>query len=222
MKVSGVKNTFYTSNIKKMIGIYKWTSPSGKYYIGQAVNLKRRYNDFVNFKRTYTSKGSAIDNAREKYNSKDLWSYEILQECTREQLDELETKYINELDSANSRLGYNSTKGGDGTKGVAWGSEKQIQALKNRRTYVGKENPNYGKHHSEEAKKRISEAAKGRKPKNLPTKPVIQLTLDNKEIKTWDSITDAAKFLGCDKSLIMRVCQGVKKTAKGFHWKYKK
>ena len=25
-----------------MIGIYKWTSPSGKYYIGQAVNLERR------------------------------------------------------------------------------------------------------------------------------------------------------------------------------------
>ena len=204
-----------------MIGIYKWTSPSGKYYIGQAVNLKRRYNDFVNFKRIYTSKGSAIDNAREKYNSKELWSYEILQECTKEQLDELEMKYIKELDSTNSRIGYNSTIGGDGTKGVAWGSEKQKQAIKNRRTYKGSDNPNYGKHLSEEAKKRISEVAKGRKPKNLPTKPVIQLTLDNKEIKTWDSITDAAKFLGCDKSLIMRVCQGKTKTAKGFHWKYK-
>lgn len=207
-----------------MIGIYKWTSPSGKYYIGQAVNLKRRYNDFVNFKRTYTSKGSAIDNAREKYNSKELWSYEILQKCTKEQLDELEMKYIKELDSTNSRVGYNSTKGGQGIGKECikpWGSEKQIQALKNRRTYVGKENPNYGKHLSEEAKKRISEAAKGRKPKNLPTKPVIQLTLDNKEIKIWNSITEAANATGADQSTIIRVCKGVKKTAKGFHWKYK-
>ena len=54
-------------------GIYKWTSPSGKYYIGQAVNLRRRKNDFLNFKRPYTRKGSAIDNAREKYNDASLW-----------------------------------------------------------------------------------------------------------------------------------------------------
>lgn len=204
-----------------MIGIYKWTSPSGKYYIGQAVNLKRRYNDFLNFKRLYTSKGSAIDNAREKYNSKDLWNYEILEECTKENLDELEIKYIELLDSTNSRIGYNSTKGGDGTVGKAWGTEKQKQAVKNRRTYKGTENPNYGKHHTDEAKKKISDSRKGIKPTNIPTKPVIQLTLDNKEITTWNSITEAANALGCDKSTIMRVCQGKKKTAKGFHWKYK-
>ena len=30
-----------------MIGIYKWTSPSGKYYIGQAVDLSRRKKEFT-------------------------------------------------------------------------------------------------------------------------------------------------------------------------------
>lgn len=206
-------------------GIYKWTSPSGKFYIGQAVNLKRRYNDFVNFNRTYTSAGSAIDNARNKYKGKIYWNYEILTTCSREDLDALEIKYITEFDATNSKIGYNSSEGGKGTKGVAWGSEKQKQAPKKRRSYVGENNPNYGKHLTEEAKQKIREAQTGRKKSKETlkkiSKPVIQLSLDNKFIKEWDSITEASKVLGCNKSLIMRVCQGKQKTAKGFHWKYK-
>jgi len=61
-------------------GIYKWTSPSGKYYIGQAINLKRRYREFTTnpFNYVYTSEGSAIDNARRKYSDFTKWNYEIL------------------------------------------------------------------------------------------------------------------------------------------------
>jgi len=206
-------------------GIYKWTSPSGKYYIGQAVNLKRRYNDFLNFKRTYTSEGSAIDNARKKYKDAKFWIYEVLEKAERERLNELEIKYIAEYNSNNSRIGYNSTIGGDGTKGKAWGSEKQKQALKNRRNYKGSNNPNFGNHLSEEAKMKISKANTGRHQTDeqnaKKSKPILQFTLDDKFIKEWKSITEAAHAYGCDKSLIMRVCQGKTKTAKGYHWKYK-
>ena len=120
-----------------MIGIYKWTSPSGKYYIGQAVNLERRKKEFTTNPETYTytSENSAIDRARRKYSDFTKWNYEILQYCEVDQLDELEIKYINEYNSTNSQLGYNCTKGGDGTKGTKWGTEKQIEALKNRRSY---------------------------------------------------------------------------------------
>lgn len=47
-------------------GIYRWTSPSGKSYIGQAFNLERRKNEFLRnpFQSVYTSANSAIDNAR--------------------------------------------------------------------------------------------------------------------------------------------------------------
>jgi len=63
-----------------MTGIYKWTSPSGKYYIGQAINLERRYKEFTTnpFNYVYTSEGSAIDNARRKYSDFTKWNYEIL------------------------------------------------------------------------------------------------------------------------------------------------
>ena len=68
-------------------GIYKWTSPNGKSYIGQAQNLKKRKREFLT-KEIYTSKGSAIDNARHKYKDFTKWSYEILEECAVEEINE--------------------------------------------------------------------------------------------------------------------------------------
>lgn len=207
-------------------GIYKWQSPSGKCYIGQAVNLQRRKKEFTTnpLKYNYTSEDSAIDRARRKYSDFTQWHYEVLQYCEIEELDQLEIKYIAEYDTTNSRKGYNSTKGGDGTKGTKWGSEKQLEALKNRRSYIGENNPNFGKHHSEETKEKIRQARLGSK-QSLETiakksKPVNQYTLDGQYIKTWLGASEAMKELGIDKSSIGRVCKGKKKTAGGFKWSY--
>lgn len=95
-------------------GIYKWTSPNGKSYIGQAQNLKKRKREFLT-KEIYTSKGSAIDNARHKYKDFTKWSYEILEECAVEELNEKEIYWIAFYNTYND--GYNSTIGGDSTKG---------------------------------------------------------------------------------------------------------
>ena len=208
-------------------GIYKWTSPSGKSYIGQAINLNRRYKEFTtnpdNY--VYTSVDSAIDRARRKYRNFTEWKYEIVKTCTIDELNDLEKYYIAQFDTTNSRKGYNSTKGGDGTKGVKWGTDKQKEAVKNRRTYEGTENPNYGKHHTEETKEKIRQARLGSK-QTLETikkksKPVIQYSLDGEFIKEWIGASQVMKELGIDKSLIGKVCKGIKKTAGGFKWSYK-
>lgn len=208
------------------IGIYKWTSPSGKSYIGQAVNLERRKREFTcnPFNYVYTSKDSAIDRARKKYNDFSQWQYEILENTTIDQLDEREIYYIAQYETTNSRKGYNSTKGGDGTKGLKWGTEKQIEALKNRRSYVSENNPNYGKHLSEAAKQRIREARLGTKQSietiKKKSKPVNQYTKDGTFIKTWISAQQVKRELGIDNTSIGRVCKGTKKSAGGFVWKY--
>lgn len=215
-------------------GIYKWTSPSGKSYIGQAVNLKRRSNEFLNFEREYTSKRnglnlSAIDKARKKYNSAELWKYEVLEYSDVKNLDDLEIKYIAEFNTTDSKTGYNSTEGGESTKGYKFTKEQLDYfhniVIKNRRSMKGECNPNYGNHLSDEAKERLRQAHLGLKA-SLETrmkmsKPVIQYTLDGEFIKEYYSITSAAQEVGCNPSLIMRVCQGKKKTAKGYIWKYK-
>lgn len=45
--------------------IYKYTSPSGKSYIGQTINEVQRRYDFRNLNETYA--GLKIENARHKY-----------------------------------------------------------------------------------------------------------------------------------------------------------
>lgn len=101
--------------------IYKWTcSKSGKSYIGQTTNESRREKEFLTINEIYTTSGSKIDNAREKYGvDKSIWKKEVLKRlwCKEGKEDELlnrlnywEKYYIEKYDTFNS--GYNSTDGG--------------------------------------------------------------------------------------------------------------
>lgn len=56
--------------------IYKYTSPSGKVYIGQTINEKDRRKHFLIQKLSYG--GIKIDTARAKYNPENF-KYEILE-----------------------------------------------------------------------------------------------------------------------------------------------
>lgn len=208
-----------------MVGIYKWTSPSGKIYIGQAVDLDRRKKEFLTnpFNYVYTSYNSAIDKARRKYNDLSQWEYEIINVCNIEYLDELEKEYIKNYNSNDSRIGYNSTQGGDGSKGVKWGTNKQIESAKNKNV-KGKNNPMYGKHHTQEVKDTISKKNKGRtmsqEQKELRSKLINQYTKDGVFLKQWSGATTVMKEMGINKSLIGKVCKGIKKSAGGYVWKY--
>ena len=73
----------------------------------------------------------------------------------------------------------------------------------------GDEHPIYGKHRSEETKKKISEQL---------TLKVIQLSLKSEVIKIWSSIKEAQKDLKIGN--ISSCCRNKRKTAGGFKWKY--
>ena len=66
-------------------GIYMWTSPSGKNYIGQATDLVRRYNAFLQFNCSYG--WVKINNARKKYHNLYEWTYMVLERCGIDALD---------------------------------------------------------------------------------------------------------------------------------------
>lgn len=94
--------------------IYKYTSPSGKMYIGQTIREKERRTKFLNIKGKYSS--PKIDNARRKHNPENFL-YEVLFEYLSEDKGEIanilnvkEIFYINEYDSINK--GYNCQSGG--------------------------------------------------------------------------------------------------------------
>lgn len=91
-----------------MIGIYKITNKiNGKIYIGQSNNIKRRFSE-------HQTKGTTsripLDVAIQKY-GKENFDYEILEECTLEQLNEKEKYWIQYFNSIEN--GYNLSEGGD-------------------------------------------------------------------------------------------------------------
>lgn len=112
--------TFVQKKLKKMMadiigtstvtGIYKITNlETSECYIGQSVDIARRWTD-------HAKCGLGIDTPAQNklYQAiqKDgIWSFswEVIEECSKEQLDERERFYINLFDTTN--YGYNSTVG---------------------------------------------------------------------------------------------------------------
>lgn len=102
-----------------------------------------------------------------------------------------------------------------------------IEILRERKlgVYDGDKNPMYGKHHTNESKKKISEAKKGKQlGKNNPNygngRHVIQLSCFGEYIAEYISADEAEKLTGVNRSSIRRCCCYKQKTAGGYKWMY--
>jgi group I intron endonuclease len=94
-------------------GIYKITNKvNGKVYVGQALDIKHRFNRHRNdaFDPQNRQYNSALYQAIRKYGFENF-VFEILEECTPNQLDEREIYYIAKLQAFGTN-GYNLTPGG--------------------------------------------------------------------------------------------------------------
>lgn len=92
-----------------MIGIYKITNKiNNHFYIGKSNNIKRR---FIEHKCINHETNPSLKLAYKKYGLKNF-SFEILEECKLEELNDKEIYYISKLNPE-----YNRTLGGDGASG---------------------------------------------------------------------------------------------------------
>lgn len=76
--------------------------------------------------------------------------------------------------------------------------------------------PFHGRHHTEEAKKKIADAKIGKPSSRRNTTPVFCIEL-NKEFK---DAAEAAKELSLDSSAILKVCRKQRKTCGGYTWEF--
>ena len=96
-----------------MIGIYIITNNvNGKCYIGQSINIKKRWNQHKNeaFCVTSPSYNYPLYMAFRKYGVENF-KFEVLEECKKQELEEKEIFYIAKYKS-DGENGYNQNKGG--------------------------------------------------------------------------------------------------------------
>ena len=121
-----------------MTGIYLITNKiNGKIYIGQSIDIHRRYSEHKRSGQPekYSHKGerdlnSPIHLAMQKYGVENF-TLSILEECSKEQLNEKQKYWIKKYNSCDKTIGYNVSEGGQdkvGAKGEFHSQAKLTQA----------------------------------------------------------------------------------------------
>ena len=92
--------------------------------------------------------------------------------------------------------------------------------------YTGAENHFYGKHHTEESRRKMSESRKGRViddewRQHLSEASTVKRQVQNLDTgEIFDSVKKAAESCGVASTNITRACKGKTKTSGGYRWKY--
>lgn len=146
--------------------VYEHISPSGKHYVG--ITSRKNPNDrWVNGK-GYCGHQALFHNAINKYGWENFTHNILYIDCEEVFAKEKEKELIAYYKGL--QKSYNMTDGGEGKTGVApWNKGKKLSEehkMKDRLSNLGPKNHFYGKHHTEETKRHLSELAKGRIPWN--------------------------------------------------------
>lgn len=152
-----------------MIGIYGFKNKSnGKWYIGQSVDINRRYNQHL---KKNTNKEDSFDYIL-KDEGIDNFDFIILKECNKDELNHYEKFYIKLYKS--NICGYNKTKGGKCYPDEYNFSDHHLKAIKDSWTKERKEIASkiqhlaqteyYKTEKGQQKAKHHSEIMKGRKP----------------------------------------------------------
>ena len=219
-----------------MIGIYKITSPSGRVYIGQSKNIKKR---FSGYKRMKSSCQSRLHASFLKYGI-DNHIFEVLEECEFLELNNRERFYqdmyevlgpkglncvltstdtLPEVKSEETRKKLSISNTGkthteSAKKKVSIANIGKVFSLESRKKLS---EARKGMVFSEETRKRISESKKGKKTKrdySLSTglgHERSKVILDLQAGVFYYGIADASRCLGKNKSVLVRYLNGTRK-----------
>ena len=212
---------------------------NGKIYIGQtSQEPKKRWDNgrgYIDCSRFY--------NAILKYGWNNFEHIILYQNLSQDQANTLEEQLIKQYKTQDDRYGYNIKAGGNNKhhtektkikigkansialKGSTW-SEHHRQIIS--KMFSGEGNPFYNKTHSEESRKKMSEARKGLK--HLTEEQIKRLRESHHTVKVinvdtgevFDSIKDAGLKYNIEPTHITRVCKGKRKTCGGYRWEYVK
>jgi group I intron endonuclease len=210
--------------------IYKITNRiNGKIYIGQTVrSLQYRWKCH-----RHANDNCVFHKAIRKYGAENFTVEQIDTACDGEELNRKEKYWIAYYNSTLPN-GYNSTDGGDNcfvSEAVRKKQSERRKGVPTGRKLYGEANPFYGKTHSEETRRKLSEHAKRRTGEKNPfyghsltesqkaAHCKVVVCVETGEV--FESMSSACEKYGIDPSTLSKVLRKIEgKTCKGFHWEY--
>lgn len=200
-----------------MIGIYKIQNKiNNKIYVGQSVSIEKRWTQHkINY--TNSTYNSALYKAMNKYGIENF-SFEVIEECSIEQLDDKEIFWIQKLNSLVPN-GYNIALGGYQRGNSLYNYEE----IANKYKEIGN-----SKKVAELFNCDFKTVLRACHACDIPMsstkeKAVYQIDKDTDEIISCYSNLHIAYKEGLQRpydSSISRVCRGVRKSAYGYKWRY--
>lgn len=217
-------------------GIYKITNTiDGKCYIGQSIHIEYRWIQHCS-----SNYDSVIHRAIEKY-GKSNFTFQILEECNKESLDEREQYWIKKYNSIVPN-GYNVLSGGHPGIRDFHKIEKEVHQYDLYGQLIAKypscsaaalkvntrpaniaaccrhevcTTSNYQWRYADDQDLRLITNGLG-----IRNRSVTQYSMDGIKIKDFDTIKEAANELKCSQSVICAACNGRQYSAAGFRWAY--
>lgn len=204
---------------KNICGIYCIKNVyNNKRYIGQSINICKRWQDHQSDLRNNQHVNIHLQAAYNKY-GEDCFRYFIIEECTKEELDDREIFWINYYDTYYN--GYNRNLGGKSWRKNIKLSKEQRKAISIALT---------GRPCKENTRKLMSKHMKDqyKDPKFLKA---FQKNIDSQKtaiicyningfVKKYSSIHDAARDLKLEATNICKVLKGKHKTCGGYTFSY--
>lgn len=202
-------------------GIYRLKNLcNGKIYIGQSVDIERRWGfhrwELVNDRHP----NCHLQNAWNKTDGN--FEFSVIEYCSVDQLDDREIYWISFYQSNDPKKGYNLTTGGDGIRGLERTEEHRKNLSK---ALKGREGPMKGKKFSEEHKQKIARALRGNTnmhfgKDNKASTPVICLDTGER----FECAAEAGRRCGSKSDTpgtnIRKCCLGLRPRAFGYKWAF--
>ena len=208
--------------------------------IGQSVDIVDRWRRHISELNLGSHCNDYLQKSWNKYGQSNF-EFTILEECNDTQLNDRERFYIEKYNTLDRDYGYNLKEGGQDynhfTDEIKMKMKEAIKASyddperrkiqkenalkqwanpETKKKIMGENNGMYGRHHSEESKRKMSEKKKGTISWRRDRTPVICIELN----KVFQDATAAGNEMSLDGSCILKVCKGNRRTCGGYHWEF--
>lgn len=198
-----------------MIGIYKITSPKKRVYIGQSIDIEKRFKSYSKL----NCKGQVILYASFLKYGVESHKFEILCECEEKELNEKE-RYYQDLYSAISKNGLNCTltKTNDRSGRISEHTKKKMSEAQLK---APKKSIETRLKHSESLKKNKTNNMRLFLNNEIKKKKIGVFDYNSEEkLHEFESIRECSRVLGFDRKSISLSCRNIYTYAYGLTFKF--